>query len=41
MSDAAQHTVRGEAVAPSRAWHFGLWAVQLLLGAAFIMGGLI
>jgi putative oxidoreductase len=41
MSDAAQHTSRREAaVAPARAWHYGLWAVQLLLGAGFIMGGL-
>jgi uncharacterized membrane protein YphA (DoxX/SURF4 family) len=40
MSDAAQHTTRDDVVAPARAWHFGLWAVQLLVGAAFIMGGL-
>jgi putative oxidoreductase len=44
MSDVAQPaTPKGSAAVgspPARGWHIGLWIVQGLVGAAFIMGGL-
>jgi uncharacterized membrane protein YphA (DoxX/SURF4 family) len=40
MSDGVQTTIPGDAGVAGRGWHYALWAVQILVGAAFIMGGL-
>jgi uncharacterized membrane protein YphA (DoxX/SURF4 family) len=40
MSDAVQTTNPGDTSVAGRGWHYALWTVQLLVGAAFIVGGL-